>query len=450
MKEIRNDVKYDFGDTTAADVSVRLTNRDGGQEWFHCHSLVLMNSSKFFADELSSNQPSKPTKCVVVFCSGSDYVHYVKILKLLYLSEDLVLDSFDSVKSALGILRASVALQCDNITKSCMHYLEAVPWEEKEEEEIIKVIPALGPDAMPVLARIQPVDLTNTMNVFIAAIRFATAIDRSFPPFGDELKTSAQEQVEYMLLEDEETMLLAGNKDVRSELKTGLANMFARLEIELDMLPSDYDQSPELAEQRFLQSVADLDWIGNVLPKMEMMKEFVSSWANISDYLLAVVQDEKYNFGLWAVKGKLIEVAGKTLEAIGYGNVVLPAANRAQFLKTWLPYMRKMKDLLDSKASDNEVFPYKIDSDICQSIEGAIVSLVLALPSNDQADILGDWMKGTDQLKFPDLSEAFEVWCYRTKTAKRRLSVGFNSMAMSLSPSDEQPTCNSYDLNTVT
>jgi len=237
---------------------------------------------------------------------------------------------------------------------------------------------------------------------------------------------------------------------VRSELKTGLAKMFATLEIELSMLPSDYNQSSDLAEQRFLLSLADLDWICNVLPKMEMMKDFISSWAHISDHLLAIVQDEKYRSGLWAVKAKLIEVAGKALEAIGYGNVVLPASKRAQFLKTWLPYMRNMKGILDSKAADDEVFPYKTDIDLCQNIEGAIVSLVLALPSNDQADILGDWMKGTEQLKFPDLSEAFEVWCYRTKTAKRRLSVGFNSMTIPLSASDELPACNSYDLNRVT
>jgi hypothetical protein len=64
-----------------------------------------------------------------------------------------------------------------------------------------------------------------------------------------------------------------------------------------------------------------------------------------------------------------------------------------------------------------------MDEDLCQSIEGAIISLVLALPSNDQADILADWMEA-DQVSYPDLSEAFEVWCYRTKSAKRRLAEG--------------------------
>ncbi|KAL9434645.1 hypothetical protein AB3S75_025167 [Citrus x aurantiifolia] len=64
-----------------------------------------------------------------------------------------------------------------------------------------------------------------------------------------------------------------------------------------------------------------------------------------------------------------------------------------------------------------------MDEELCENIEAAIVQLILALPSNHQADILADWLK-TEQVKYPDLSEAFEVWCYRTKSAKRRLLEG--------------------------
>ncbi|XP_073106042.1 BTB/POZ domain-containing protein At3g05675 isoform X3 [Elaeis guineensis] len=421
----------EFGDQTTSDVTVRLRSRDGRPEWFHCHSFILMKKSKFFAHWLSKH-PTYPSpesnNCIEVHCPGSEFDHYVKLLKLIYLSEETVSDSWDSVKSSLGVLRASIALQCETITKSCIQYLEAVPWDEKEEEEILKVIPNLGPEAMPILARVQPVDTSATKNVFISAIRFATTIENSFPPLADELKTSAQEQVDYMLLEDEETPLIAVDDDVKYEARSGLAKMFTNFEKRLSLLPSEFDQSPEAAEQRLLQSLSDLEWICNILPKMEMMKDFVSGWACISDHVLAVVQDEKYSSGLWAIKAKLIEVTGKALDAIGYGNVVLPAPSRVQFLKTWLPYIRKLKPLLDSKSADDEAFPFKMDSDLCQNIEGAITSLVLALPSNDQADILMEWMQRPEQLKYPDLSEAFEVWCYRTKSAKRRLVVGFKGI----------------------
>lgn len=53
-------------------------------------------------------------------------------------------------------------------------------------------------------------------------------------------------------------------------------------------------------------------------------------------------------------------------------------------------------------------FPYKMSEDLCQCIERAIVSLVSALSSNDQAEILADWIIA-EQVKYPDLSEAFEI-----------------------------------------
>ncbi|XWS61560.1 hypothetical protein CRYUN_Cryun07bG0135800 [Craigia yunnanensis] len=112
----------------------------------------------------------------------------------------------------------------------------------------------------------------------------------------------------------------------------------------------------------------------------------------MSGKVLGVVEDKKLDKVMWGLKVKLVEVTGKVLEAVGYGNVVLPASCRMQLLKTWLPYTRKIKPLLDAKGNKETDFPYKMDEDLCQSIEGAIVSLVLALPSNDQADILSDWM----------------------------------------------------------
>ncbi|PKU84081.1 BTB/POZ domain-containing protein At3g05675 [Dendrobium catenatum] len=435
MEESSVAQKYTFGDQNTSDVTVLLKNWEDRQEVLYCHSTILVKKSKFFAEQLSNDHATRTKNdsaiCIQVPCQGSQYDHYVKLLKLLYVSDDLVLESWDSVRTALGVLQASLTLHCNSIIESCVQYLEAVPWDEKEEEELLKVVPTLGPVATPILARIQPVDLNATKNIFISAIHFATSIERSFPPFTEELKTSAQEQVEYMLLEDEDTPLVTVDEDVISEARTGLGNIFATFETELSASPLDFEQSPEAAEQRVLQSLSDLEWMCGVLSKMEMLKDFVTGWAEISDKILAVVQDEKYSLGFWAVKVKVIEVVSKALDAIGYGSVVLPAPSRVHFLTTWLPYLRKMKPLLDLKSDSDESFAYKLDVDLCQNIEGAIISLILALPSDDQADIFGDWLQRTERLKFPDLSEAFEVWCYRTKTAKRRLLVGLNGVGNS-------------------
>jgi hypothetical protein len=57
-----------------------------------------------------------------------------------------------------------------------------------------------------------------------------------------------------------------------------------------------------------------------------------------------------------------------------------------------------------------------------QSLESSFVSIILALPSGDQAELLTQWLEN-EHIRYPDLTEAFEVWCYRSKVARRRLSL---------------------------
>lgn len=406
------------------DTIICLKNKEGRPEWLYCHSSILAGKSKYFAHRLSHQNASN---LIELQCSEFTYDHHVKLLRLLYLPPHLILESLNSVKSALGVLELAISFQCEEIVQCCIQYLEAIPWEDKEEEHILKAVLKLGPVAMPILARIQPVDLTATKNVFVSAVRFAMSINEPCPPFGDELKTSAQEQVEYMLGEDEDLPLVTADDEVRSIVRTGLSEKCKSFEQELSSLLLEPNLASDTAEAKILHCLSDLEWMCNILPKMDLMKDFVSNWAEISANVLVLIEDQKLDSLMWGLKTKLIEVTAKVLDAVGYGNVILPAPSRVTLLKTWLPYIRKIKPLLDSKGNEETSFPYKMDEDLCQGIEGAIVSLALSLPSNDQADIFADWMKA-DQVRYPDLSEAFEVWCFRTKSAKRRLMEGLNKV----------------------
>ncbi|KAL3499175.1 hypothetical protein ACH5RR_038268 [Cinchona calisaya] len=413
---------FEFGDQSTSDVILYLRNKEGRPEVLHAHSSILKKKSKNFANKLS--QPNSSTQ-IEIQCTESDYDHYVELVKRLYCPIDLLLNSWDTVRSAIGVLQVSALLQCEEVTDSCIQYLEAVPWEDKEEEEILKAASNLGQIAMPILARIQPVDINATKNVFVSAFRFATSNAGPCPPFGDELKTSAQEQIDYMLGDDEGVPLITADDDVKLEARTGLSKLCSYFKSNMSLLLLESEITYESAEKKVMQSLSDLEWMCNVLPKMDLMKDLVANWVDISDDTLVIIEDKKLDSVFWGLKIKLIEVTAKVLEAVGYGTVILPAQCRVHLLKTWLPYIRKMKPLLDSMADKETEFPYKMDEDLCQSIEGAMVSLILALPSNDQADILVDWMSA-EQVKYPDLSEAFEVWCYRTKSAKRRLVEGLD------------------------
>ncbi|CAM8947415.1 unnamed protein product [Rhodiola kirilowii] len=282
---------------------------------------------------------------------------------------------------------------------------------------------------MTTLDEVGSADLSATKNVFMGAVRFATAIEEPCLSFGDELKISAQEQVDYMLREDSDTPLITSSEEVVSQVRKGLLKLSSAFEKEVSLLLLEPGLLPVIAENKILECLTDLEWMWNVLQKMDLMKEFIFLWAQISDSIILTVLDEKFRYGLWGLKLKIMEITSKILDAVGYGNVAIPSPCRVQILTTWLAYIRKMKPLLDSMADARNDFAYKMDEDLCQNIEGAITSMLLALPSNNQADILADWMANTDQLSYPDLSEAFEIWCYRTKSAKRRLLEGVNNAA---------------------
>eukprot|EP01018_Ginkgo_biloba_P012467 Gb_20132 [translate_table: standard] len=432
-KENSNEMK-NLGDRSTSDVIVRLRTRDGRDDWFYCHSDVLIKQSKYFAERLSDDWPTcqllDSRNCIEVYCYESDYDHHVNILRLFYLADNLITDLWHGVKNALGILKVATTLGCDRIIPKCIQYLEAVPWEEIEEEEILRTLPNLGSEVIPILARLQPVDPDAVKNVFLSAIHVATSAERKYPDLPtspDELKSSAQEQVEYMLVEDDDAPLLAADDHVKHEVNKCLLQLFAIFEREMACLLLNTDDASETVENCVLKSLADLLWLCHILPKMDLLSDFVSKWVEASDNILCILQDIKFRSGLWETKLKVIEITAKVLEAVGYGNVILSAPRRKHLVKVWLPFIRETKPLLDLQ-NFHEKLPHKMDNELCQSIESAIVSLVLALPSSDQAEILADWLK-TEQARYPDLSEAFEVWCYRSKVAKRRLSLGLHGVS---------------------
>lgn len=169
------------------------------------------------------------------------------------------------------------------------------------------------------------------------------------------------------------------------------------------------------------------------------MKEFVSNWIDVSNKIVKVVEQASGASEIIDTRIGIIEVVAKVLEVIKHGSVILPAPKRLHMVKVWLPFVRTTKSLIDSLDNNGvEDLKLKIDSDIWELLESAFVSIILALPSGEQAEIITEWLQNQHIIRYPDLTEAFQVWCYRSKVAKRRLSlVGDNpgTTAASFQPS---------------
>ncbi|XP_071908506.1 BTB/POZ domain-containing protein At3g05675-like isoform X2 [Coffea arabica] len=415
---------HEIGDRLTSDVVVRLRTEEGRDDWVYCHSDILVDKSKYFADRLSDNWPTcqilDSRNCVEVYCEESDFDYHVNALRLFYVRRDGSLsDLWNGVRNAIGILQVAVKLGCPQIITACVEYLEAVPWEESEEEEILKIIPGMGSQVEPILARLQPVNHTSIVKIFLSTLQFATS---SPPSQMNDLKTSAQEQLEYMLTEDDDAPLLPADEGIKFQVLQCVKRMFKKFRYLVESLYCGrQDSVSKTGEIQFFHScLIDLSWAYQILAKLECVKDFVCCWMELSESIINVLNLAN---PLMETKLKVLEVTAKVIEAIGYGTVVLPATKRFHMVKVWLPFARVVKSLMDTISGDDENdLAIKIDGELWQSLESAFVSLILTLPSSDQAEILTEWL-ACKHIRYPDLTEAFEVWCYRSKVAKRRMAL---------------------------
>ena len=164
---------------------------------------------------------------------------------------------------------------------------------------------------MSLIDRMNEVDVSATKAIFVSAVRFATSIEGPCPLLGDELRTSAQEQVEYMLGEDKDIVMVMADDEVKSVVRMGISKIFCSFEMDLSSLLLNSALESGIPDNRILQRVSDLEWMCNVLAKMDLMKNFVSNWASISGKILGVVDNKKLDHVMWGLKVKLIEITGK-------------------------------------------------------------------------------------------------------------------------------------------
>ncbi|KAK1632737.1 hypothetical protein QYE76_007052 [Lolium multiflorum] len=435
-----------MGHRATSDVVVRLRTPEGRDEWLYCHAAVLAAGSGYFADRLSDAWPTcqilDSRYCVEVRCPDLDLSSHVNALRLLYAAEPV---SRFGVRGALGVLRAAAHLACPRIAAACADYLESAPWDEADEEEILAAVPCLpGAQYDRVLARLRPADPAPATAIFLSAFRHATAAPSAA---SRELKSAAQEQLEYMLTEDDDAPLLAfddtdAGNSVKSQVKDCVAGLLSRFSdftsyaLSKKMEPPCCSGESEL-QQELYSFVSDISWVCQVLGKLEMMKCIAAYWVGASPDVVMAVEASCPGSLCLKTRVKVIEISAKVLEAVAFGNVVLPAEKRCLAVKVWIWFAGITKHLVDraNRGDDSEshngedgnhgdaetAAKIGLDSEVWQGLESAITAIVMTLPSNTQAEILSGWLQ-SEHAAFLDLTEAFDAWCYRSKVARRRLS----------------------------
>ncbi|CAL9074329.1 unnamed protein product [Musa textilis] len=288
---------------------------------------------------------------------------------------------------------------------------------------MLRIIPHLGSQYVEILARLQPVNPISVVGVFISTIRFATSSPSTSLR---DLKSSAQDQLEYVLTEDDDAPLLTlDNEDIKIEVKNCVIDLLSRFNHHIEsLLNASQDVVSEMTMVCDMHSfLSDISWVCQILTKMEMMKHLVCYWLEASSNIIKVTEKLNQDDDMPETRLKVIEVTSKVLDEVGFGHVIVPTAMRLSLVNVWLPFVQRTRPLLEQANSESEGgSSLQIDSEIWQGLESSFISILLTLPSASQAEILAEWLR-SEHARYPDLTEAFEAWCYRSKIAKRRLAL---------------------------
>ncbi|KAG7011704.1 BTB/POZ domain-containing protein, partial [Cucurbita argyrosperma subsp. argyrosperma] len=162
-----------FNDASTADIVLRLYlevapfDSSGSESpassdvQIYLHSCVIRRS-KYFSALLSDRwQPKKDNDSdplrlsfSVPAAQGSMDSH-LAVLELLYVDD--MSESIDSTKAALDLLPVALKFLFEDCVKSCVRFLEAVPWTDEEEKRVMGLIPFLQEEeSSELLARVSP------------------------------------------------------------------------------------------------------------------------------------------------------------------------------------------------------------------------------------------------------------------------------------------------------
>ena len=110
--------------------------------------------------------------------------------------------------------------------------------------------------------------------MFLSAIHVAISVDKKWydsPASPNEIKASTQEQVEYILVENNDAPLLVVDGNVKYEVKRHISELVVIFENKLASLLSDTEDVLQDHENHILKLLVDFLWLCHVFPMMDIL-----------------------------------------------------------------------------------------------------------------------------------------------------------------------------------
>ncbi|KAL1324151.1 hypothetical protein HN51_034325 [Arachis hypogaea] len=328
---------------------------------------------------------------------------HLTVLELLYTNDFAT--AIDSASTALDLLPVALELLFEDCVRSCVGFLEAVPWTEEEEKRVLSLIPFLSEEeSKELLARVSPVGedscelmleglISSAMNnyqntAFVKA--FVAKILRDF---------SSKESAKRVLEKAFKTSLLTVKEsleDYSSPVFRGDHNETEALQrLNLHKASTNGKHLLWLVERMIELKVADAavrEWSEQAAFTADLQRAFRDdAWRNIVPGLPAVV----------------LRCTCKLANAVSAGTILASKQVRRKLVEDWLPVLVVCKDNVSPISPSNK--------SLYLELEETFLRIISTLPMSDAQELLQRCLSfSTRNVEdCPHLVTAFNTWFRR-------------------------------------
>ncbi|XP_074572809.1 BTB/POZ domain-containing protein At1g63850-like [Curcuma longa] len=422
-----------FDDPATADVVLRLELDDSLVDDLDPVSLdlhlrsVALRRSRYF-DALLSERWNHPS----VIGSGIRHRLNLKVLPSagggrsrgpfdVHVAVIRLLHSLDfsaaigSVSDALEMLPVAMELLFDDCVRACVRFLEAVPWTEEEEEEVLNLVPLLQQEECEdLIARISPIvseegDGNCTSEEMLHKL-IASAI-RSHP----NVATVNVKAFVAKLLSDYSSRDCVRRALDQAFLKSmemvkDHLGKYASLDFRLSWGNDEREAMQRLNLHSSMMNAKNLHWLVERMIELRVADTAVAGWseqASLAADLQKTFRDDAWKNIAPGLPSLIIRSTFRLANAVASGNSLAPRQVRMNLVSCWLPVLNVCRDI---------VFPMPTgQKSIIQDLEEAFLRIISTLPLSDSQDLLKQCLSFSTRNidDCPHLILAFKTWFRR-------------------------------------
>ncbi|KAK8674033.1 hypothetical protein V6N13_112336 [Hibiscus sabdariffa] len=401
VEHVPRKVAIEFGEPGTSDMKVILLGKQGYCVKLSVHKEVLLENSSFFTEKISQQEPG--LSCLEID-DCKDVEIFIEAVGLMYCKEMKQRLIKLSVSRVLHILKVAELLGFNSCILSCLEYLEAVPWVDKEEEE--KVVSSVlrlqgeGIGVTPVLKRIASDVSTSPSDTIshIMELVLKSNEERSRREMKSIVLKLLRENNNLPSYDDSANVF---NETVYISCRNCLDSLLSLFKQAAEPESTDKPRDTKEPVVKQIALVVDnLSWLLEILADRQAADEFARIWATQQE--LATLHSKLPIVSRYHVSN----ITARLFVGIGKGELLPVKDTRQLLLQTWL------QPLID----DYSWLQHGCRSFDRKVVEEGIGRTILTLPLEDQQSILlawlGSFLKAGDNC--PNLQRAFEVWWRRT------------------------------------